>query len=74
MSDNIITVEDAEYNFDDLSTEAQLAVSIYQEAQQELINLSRKADVQRAAMITLQNKIKEFVTDDSSDSEKEAND
>lgn len=74
MSDNIITVEDAEYNFDDLSTEAQLAVSIYQEAQQELINLSRKADVQRAAMITLQNKIKEFVTDDNSDSEKEAND
>lgn len=74
MSDNLITVEGVDYNFDSLSTEAQLAVSVYQEAQQELINLSRKADVQRAAMITLQNKIKEFVTDDNSDSEKEAND
>lgn len=74
MGDNIVTIEGVDYSFEGLSTEAQLAVSVYQEAQQELISLSRKADVQRAAMITLQNKIKEFVTDDNSDSEKEAND
>ena len=74
MADNSITIDGVEHDFDTLTEEAQVAVSIYQEAQQELISLSRKADIQRAAMITLQAKIKEFVTDDSSNSEKEAND
>jgi hypothetical protein len=72
MSENTVTIDGVEYDFDSISEEAQVAVSIYQEAQQELISLSRKADIQRAAMITLQEKIKEFVKDDNSSSNKEA--
>lgn len=71
MADNTVTVDGVDYDFDSISTEAQLAVSLYQEAQQELLELSRKSDIHRAAMLTLQDKIKELVTDDSPEPVKE---
>ena len=73
MESNTLTIEGVEYDFNSLTAEAQASVSLYQAAQEELLSLLKKADIQRADMITLESKIKELVIDDSSQPNKEAN-
>jgi hypothetical protein len=65
MADNTVVFDGKTYDLNELSDECQLACSLLQEVQQEVVLQSRKLDIYRASSVTLTQKVKELVSEDA---------
>ena len=65
MTDNTVVFDGKTYDLNELSDECQLACSLLQEVQQEVVLQSRKLDIYRASSVTLTQKVKELVSEDA---------
>lgn len=65
MADNTVVFDGKTYDLNELSDDCQLACSLLQEVQQEVVLQSRKLDIYRASSVTLTQKVKELVSEDA---------